>query len=303
MHLQTQERLLWLTTTVLCVAVTYTILSNQNIQIKHSSVNVTHEDVSYEIEWEYESTLEKNLHNGPLGIMRMLWITPLYTLRISEYSTVDMQPNILKIAEVAIQTFVQFQQANSDTVVKNGWEINGTRILVLCSVYIYIYIYVCVCVCHIYIYIYIYIYGYISVFITVFIGVNQKFFEWQHSGAWQKKFAVLPEMKLLLNFFHFGTDIFLRTIGHTEEEIKNRQRDIHVWVNVHLDGVFHMEHTHPENLVSGVFYIHMPKNAGAIVFADPRGPMPPFDARMSFKPDVGDLILFPSWLSHQVGYN
>jgi predicted 2-oxoglutarate/Fe(II)-dependent dioxygenase YbiX len=36
------------------------------------------------------------------------------------------------------------------------------------------------------------------------------------------------------------------------------------------------------------------------MFDDPRGPLPPFDNRVTIYPKQGDLILFPSWLIHSV---
>ena len=36
------------------------------------------------------------------------------------------------------------------------------------------------------------------------------------------------------------------------------------------------------------------------MFHDPRGPLPPFDGKLEIRPEVGDLVLFPSWLVHQV---
>jgi len=62
----------------------------------------------------------------------------------------------------------------------------------------------------------------------------------------------------------------------------------------------HLPHTHPYQLVSGVYYSRVPKGAGAIIFEDPRGPLPPFENRIIYNPKEGDLIIFPSWLLHQV---
>ena len=44
----------------------------------------------------------------------------------------------------------------------------------------------------------------------------------------------------------------------------------------------------------------MPDDAGSIIFDDPRGPLPPFDNKLTIRPLAGDLVLFPSWLMHQV---
>ncbi len=44
----------------------------------------------------------------------------------------------------------------------------------------------------------------------------------------------------------------------------------------------------------------MPRESGSIIFDDPRGPLPPFDNKLRILPLIGDLIIFPSWLVHQV---
>jgi hypothetical protein len=81
-------------------------------------------------------------------------------------------------------------------------------------------------------------------------------------------------------------------------------------------------------MVSGVFYVAVPDTAGPIIFRDPRyigfvaqtprisaqppnsltplvtplssGPLPPFDGTITIHPRVGDLVVFPSWLTHEV---
>jgi len=53
-------------------------------------------------------------------------------------------------------------------------------------------------------------------------------------------------------------------------------------------------------MVSGVYYVKTPPGSGAIQFLDPRGPYPPFDDKLTIRPRAGDLLLFPSWLQHQV---
>lgn len=74
-------------------------------------------------------------------------------------------------------------------------------------------------------------------------------------------------------------------------------------------------------MVSGVFYVATPPNAAPILFRDPRyvfprcqiskpatnprffgssGPLPPFDVPLAIQPQAGDLLMFPSWLLHEV---
>jgi uncharacterized protein (TIGR02466 family) len=130
-------------------------------------------------------------------------------------------------------------------------------------------------------------------------GVNQVFFEWQTQGGWNL-IKQDKDVQYLIKFFHFATDTYLANIGKTREEVVNRKKDIHAWATVNQGCIGHLQHTHPNHLVSGVFYVSMPKRAGPILFRDPRGPLQPFDDYITIHPKVGELLLFPSWLPHEV---
>ena len=74
-------------------------------------------------------------------------------------------------------------------------------------------------------------------------------------------------------------------------------------------------HNHPFNYLSGVFYLKVPPNSGALVFHDPRPQSevlaPPKNSgesiytssRVSWNPKPNDLLFFPSWLNHEVEEN
>jgi hypothetical protein len=141
-------------------------------------------------------------------------------------------------------------------------------------------------------------------------GANQAFYDWQvRSGGWDL-IAQQEEVKKLMEIFQQTTDIFLRSIGQDEEFIKNRGRAIQIWATVHestsrisiyntdhfLGCISHLPHSHPDQIVSGVYYVKMPTEAGSITFDDPRGPLPPFDNRITIRPQQGDLILFPRFV-------
>jgi hypothetical protein len=49
-----------------------------------------------------------------------------------------------------------------------------------------------------------------------------------------------------------------------------------------------------------VFYARVPQGSGSLVFADPRGILPPFGNVVEHLPQEGELIVFPGWLGHQV---
>jgi len=86
------------------------------------------------------------------------------------------------------------------------------------------------------------------------------------------------------------------------------------WANINPPGAHHPRHTHPNNLLSGTYYIQAGPDAAEIVVSDPRPqahvlmPRPTqFNARntnsLSVKVQDGRIVLFPSWLQHHVVSN
>jgi uncharacterized protein (TIGR02466 family) len=88
-----------------------------------------------------------------------------------------------------------------------------------------------------------------------------------------------------------------------------------LWVNVMPEGGSHTSHIHPNSVISGTFYVAVPAGAGPIVYEDPRlGFMmaaPPrrkdvpdnMKPHVHFRPQVGTLMLWESWLRHEVPLN
>lgn len=88
-----------------------------------------------------------------------------------------------------------------------------------------------------------------------------------------------------------------------------------LWLNILPQGGVHTGHLHPHSVVSGTTYVAMPEGTSAIRFEDPRLPMMMAaptrkpDARRKLKsfvqvaPEVGDVLLWESWLRHEVPMN
>ncbi len=83
------------------------------------------------------------------------------------------------------------------------------------------------------------------------------------------------------------------------------------WANINPRGSGHKAHTHPNNFLSGVYYLKVPEGAGSISFHDPRAqanavvPRPltnnPFNSISQTLPvQEGRMVLFPAWLVHSV---
>ena len=88
-----------------------------------------------------------------------------------------------------------------------------------------------------------------------------------------------------------------------------------LWINILPEGGIHTSHIHPHSVISGTTYVAMPDGASAIRFEDPRhammmaAPVRKTDARQEMQsfiyvaPDVGDVLLWESWLRHEVPMN
>jgi len=88
-----------------------------------------------------------------------------------------------------------------------------------------------------------------------------------------------------------------------------------IWINILPEGGIHTSHIHPHSVISGTTYVAMPKGASAIKFEDPRSammmaaPTRRTDARDELRqftyvaPKIGDVLLWESWLRHEVPMN
>lgn len=89
-----------------------------------------------------------------------------------------------------------------------------------------------------------------------------------------------------------------------------------LWLNINSKFSFNRPHVHPESLVSGVYYVAVPKDSGNIVFNHPSKTQPYHiygdgvgvsndinSSTWHISPDAGLLLLFPSWLEHYVEPN
>jgi uncharacterized protein (TIGR02466 family) len=85
-----------------------------------------------------------------------------------------------------------------------------------------------------------------------------------------------------------------------------------LWVNILKPGGHHSAHIHPHSILSGTLYVEVPDGSGAIRFEDPRLPMmmaaptrrpdapEPLQPFVTVAPKPGGLLLWESWLRHEV---
>lgn len=88
-----------------------------------------------------------------------------------------------------------------------------------------------------------------------------------------------------------------------------------LWVNVLRPGAAHSGHIHPHSVLSGTVYVTVPPGAGGLRLEDPRlglmmaAPPRRVDAPddlsgfVTLKPQVGSVLMWESWLRHEVPAN
>lgn len=110
---------------------------------------------------------------------------------------------------------------------------------------------------------------------------------------------------------------------HVAEFVKDLEFDLDgralvledLWINILPEGGTHSSHIHPHSVISGTTYVAMPEGASALKLEDPRlsrmmaAPTRAKAARAELqpfiyvKPNVGDVLLWESWLRHEVPMN
>jgi uncharacterized protein (TIGR02466 family) len=86
------------------------------------------------------------------------------------------------------------------------------------------------------------------------------------------------------------------------------------WLNIMRPGCAHGLHLHPHSVLSGTYYVATPRGCPGLRFEDPRlslmmaSPMRSAEAPLALRPHItyparaGHLILFESWLRHEVPF-
>ena len=122
-----------------------------------------------------------------------------------------------------------------------------------------------------------------------------------------------PFFEKLKNLLDLHVKTFVEELDFDLEGRNLKLEDL--WINILPEGGNHSAHIHPNSVISGTTYISMPSGSSAIKFEDPRhsmmmaAPSRIKDAKEYLKPfiyvnpSVGDVLLWESWLRHEVPAN
>ena len=108
----------------------------------------------------------------------------------------------------------------------------------------------------------------------------------------------------------------LRFARHLEFDLTGRELVMtDCWVNIMPHLAAHSLHLHPLSTLSGTYYVRTPRGCSALKFEDPRlskfmaapprtaDPRPENRQFVSYPAEAGQVILFESWLRHEVSAN
>jgi uncharacterized protein (TIGR02466 family) len=114
-----------------------------------------------------------------------------------------------------------------------------------------------------------------------------------------QQFSVFDELKRYLDR---EARTFARRVGMVfpRGELKLSS----LWANLMTPGCYHAFHLHPNSIVSGTYYVSVPEGAGPLRIEDPRAGLfmacPPRRLQVDLQPRAGEVVLFESWMKHEV---
>ena len=132
-------------------------------------------------------------------------------------------------------------------------------------------------------------------------------------GSLSRMHTISPTFALLERRLRRHVNQFARSLEFDLEGRELAMTDC--WINIMPRQVVHSLHLHPLSTISGTYYVRTPRGAPGIKFEDPRldrfmaAPPRRSDCRPENRPwvtvpaDAGTVVLFESWLRHEVPPN
>lgn len=139
---------------------------------------------------------------------------------------------------------------------------------------------------------------------------KERFYKGRTTYDTKYNLAKQPEYKKFLTYLKQVAQTYLTDLGFDYNEISKRF-DPYFFTTELNKGSYQERHIH-QNQLSGILYLKVPEGSAQIVFNDPinvreYNNWPILDHKnintfgtVSYKPVVGSLLLWPSWLYHEV---
>lgn len=95
------------------------------------------------------------------------------------------------------------------------------------------------------------------------------------------------------------TDYYMEAVSAEQEASPPKHGQIFVWAEVYHQSGFASPHSHIGALTTGTFFAQVPRGTSQrLTFEDPRGINPPFGKTATELLVQGDVLMWPSWVSH-----
>lgn len=133
-----------------------------------------------------------------------------------------------------------------------------------------------------------------------------------NAGGWQSNELFESTDLFFSNFCQFLS----QQINIVSERLDVKVNLHNLWININGYGTYNHTHTHPGSYFSGVYYVKANSTQGKIIFEHPlkiinghmlNNGLKKYDEiygnEISYTPETGKLILFPSFLAHRVETN
>lgn len=131
-------------------------------------------------------------------------------------------------------------------------------------------------------------------------------------GAGGDSMASIPDGPGLHSFKEVvlkNARLFLENCGYDVDKY-NLYVD-NIWLNEMVSGSYHVMHSHYGKVVSGCFYVDVPKNSGGVVFTGPLSRIDKSNIKVknytifnsgewTVNPEPGSMLMWESYLIHEV---
>ena len=152
--------------------------------------------------------------------------------------------------------------------------------------------------------------------------LSQIIFEWSQKDKGVQKTNVngwhsTSDMQTKQEYQQLCKELYDMQVDIYKEEFIDRQPVLgNMWANINPPGAYNKLHCHPNSLFSSVYYVKSEPNSGRLKIHEPRPgkqlilpslkkeklPQDLWDS-VYLEPVVGRVVMFPSWLWHEVEPN
>lgn len=138
--------------------------------------------------------------------------------------------------------------------------------------------------------------------------------KYTNRGGWQSNFIDdLPQVQPLIEHINQRLEQLRNDIEFIDQAFLRVES---MWININHPYSYNSNHIHPNSYISGVYYVKVPENSGNLVLRHPSNLISIFtpsdvikqfnllnSSKWNIEPKDGDLVMFPSWIEHEVTQN